>query len=67
MTAPNLVEMKCIAETVQPLFNVILVKGCTNDYLHHVYTERHYVKTKTGNYNDIHIRIVHGVHEVVEL
>ena len=67
VTAPNLVEMTRIADTVQPLLNVVPVKGRTNDYLHHVYTERHYVRTKAGNYNDIHIRIVDGVHEVVEL
>ena len=59
--------MTRIADTVQPLLNVVPVKGRTNDYLHHVYTERHYVRTKAGNYNDIHIRIVDGVHEVVEL
>ena len=46
VTAPNLVEMTHIADTVQPLLNVVPVKGRTNDYLHHVYTERHYVKTK---------------------
>ena len=67
VTAPNLVEITHIAETAQPWLNVVPVKGRTNDYLHHVYTERHYVKTKAGNYNDIHIRIVDGVHEVVEL
>ena len=67
VTAPGLVEMTHIAESSQPLLNIVPVNGRTNDYLHHIYKEHHYVRVKSGGCNDINIRIVDGVHEVVEL
>ena len=67
VTAPGLVCMTHIAESLQPLLNIVPVKGRTNDYLHHIYKERHYVQVEAGDCNDVHIRIVDGVHEVVEL
>ena len=67
LTAPGLVEMTHIAEASQPLLNIVPEKGQTNDYLHHIYKERHYVRVKARGCNDIHIRIVDGVHAVVEL
>ena len=67
VTAPGLVGMTHIAESSQPLLNIVPVKGRTNDYLHHIYKERHYVQVTAGDCNDVHIRIVDGVHEVVEL
>ena len=67
VTAPGLVDMTHIAESSQPLLNIVPVKRRTKDYLHHIYKERHYVQVTAGDCNDVHIRIVDGVHEVVEL
>ena len=67
VTAPGLVEMTHIAEASQPLLNIVPVKGHTNDHLHNIYKDRHYVRVKAGGCNDIYIHIVDGVHEVVEL
>ena len=67
VTAQGLLGMTHIAESSQPLLTIVPVKGRTNDYLHHIYKERHYVQVKAGGCNDIHIRKVDGVHKVVEL
>lgn len=61
----DLVEHTQVGETTLPLLNLVPVTGRTNNYEHHIYKHRLYVKIRLPTIKNIGIRIVNSVNETV--
>ena len=62
----SIVESTITGESSLPLLNIVPVKGQTNDYIFHTYTQRQYITVTQSGLQDISIQIVDSAHNIVQ-